>query len=34
MEMLNERKFKQIVLREIRQRSEHDRIFTLIKAGK
>jgi ubiquinone/menaquinone biosynthesis C-methylase UbiE len=34
MEMLNERKFKQIVLREIRQRSEHDRIFTLIKAVK
>jgi ubiquinone/menaquinone biosynthesis C-methylase UbiE len=34
MEMLNERKFKQIVLREIRRRSEHDRIFTLIKAVK
>jgi ubiquinone/menaquinone biosynthesis C-methylase UbiE len=34
MEMLNERKFKQIVLREIRQRSEHDLVFTLIKAVK
>jgi ubiquinone/menaquinone biosynthesis C-methylase UbiE len=34
MEMLNERKFKQIVLRALRQRSEHDRIFTLIKAVK
>src|SRR5262245_18278467 len=32
MEMLNERKFKQIVLRAPRQRSEHYRIFTLIKA--
>ncbi len=34
MEMLHERKFKQIVLRALRQRSEHDRIFTLIKAVK
>lgn len=34
MEMLHERKFKQIVLRAIRQRSEHDRVFTLIKAVK
>lgn len=34
MEMLYARKFKQIVLREIRQRSEHDRVFTLIKAVK
>jgi ubiquinone/menaquinone biosynthesis C-methylase UbiE len=34
MEMLHERQFKQIVLRAIRQRSEHDRVFTLIKAVK
>ncbi|MGH9755388.1 MAG: methyltransferase domain-containing protein [Blastocatellia bacterium] len=34
MEMLHEREFKQIVLRAIRQRSEHDRVFTLIKAVK
>jgi ubiquinone/menaquinone biosynthesis C-methylase UbiE len=34
MEMLHERKFTQIVLRALRQRSEHDRVFTLIKAVK
>jgi hypothetical protein len=34
MEMLHERNFTQIVLRALRQRSEHDRVFTLIKAVK
>jgi len=34
MDMLHERNFTQIVLRALRQRSEHDRVFTLIKAVK
>ena len=34
MDMLHERSFTQIVLRALRQRSEHDRVFTLIKAVK
>jgi ubiquinone/menaquinone biosynthesis C-methylase UbiE len=34
MEMLNERGFTQIVLRALRQRSKHDRVFTLVKAVK
>lgn len=34
MQMLNELGFTQIVLRALRQRSKHDRVFTLIKAVK
>jgi ubiquinone/menaquinone biosynthesis C-methylase UbiE len=34
MEMLNEIGFTQIVLKALRQRSKHDRVFTLIKAVK
>jgi ubiquinone/menaquinone biosynthesis C-methylase UbiE len=34
MEMLGEAGFTQIVLRALRQRSKHDRVFTLIKAVK
>lgn len=34
MDMLNECGFTQIVLRALRQRSKHDRVFTLIKAVK
>jgi ubiquinone/menaquinone biosynthesis C-methylase UbiE len=34
MQMLNEIGFTQIVLRALRQRSKHDRVFTLIKAVK